>query len=208
MTDREYLQDRFNLYIKELKKFDIWTIDQMKHYLHISYKTIQQLISNDILYDFKISRCRFFSIYNKNFSNQQILKSIMKIDNYYRVHYDSIPNFKFDSKLESKQLIAKNIQKVGFQNDEHNCIYYNLYSIDKVTSLKDFMKIEKLLIEIFENTFESEHCFIMINIHNSDRLELEKYLENSPKLAPFLISKSILYSIIEINYIHFDYLKL
>lgn len=200
MTDKQYYKERFNLQLRELSRFPVWTRDQIKVYLHLSNDTLINLEKENIIYKFNISRCTFYSIKNKKYTNNIIIKSILEIDSYYRVHYDEIANFRFDDKLEDKSLISRNVKKIG-TNEKID--YFSIFNINPETK---FEKIIDLMIDI-EN-LNDKPCLIMIYVYNVDKQKLTDYIEENYKIIPYLMEGRLEYLIIECDYPHFKYLQL
>ena len=198
MTDKQYYKERFNLQLKELNKFPVWTRNQIKSYLHLCNDTLINLEKENIIYKFNISRCVFYSTKNKTYTNSSIIKSIMEIDSNYRVHYDDIDGFKFDSNLDDKSLAGKNVKKVG-TNGKVN--YFSIFNINP--SVK-FDNITNLMEDIENRT--DKPVIIMLYVYNLDSEKLKEYIEE--RLVTYLMSGRMEYLIINVSYPHLNYLHL
>lgn len=200
MTDKQYYKNKYQLQLSDMSKFPVWTLQQITYYLHISNDTVTLLVNENIINKFNISRCTFYSLKDKQYTNQTIIKSIMQIDSYYRVHWFDLDNFQIDNKIEDKSLISRNVQKMGTNG---NINYFNIYNINPATK---FDKIIDLMIDI-ENLTD-KRPIILIFVHDVNSKTLEDYIEDNNRIIPYLISGRLEYKIVDVNYPHFKYLQL
>lgn len=73
-------EDRKKIYTEHLdalSEFPVWTIDQIKEFLHLDFDTVQKFVAAKWLYKFNVGRCTFYSCNNKKFTNQAIIKSVI-----------------------------------------------------------------------------------------------------------------------------------
>lgn len=207
MTDYEYYRDKFNAHIECLSKFPVWTYDQIRGYTHLHYDTIQKLVNLRILYKFNIGRLTFYSLHNRQYTNQSIVKSILRIDTYFRTHYRDLDGFIFDNRLDNKSLFSKNVEKIGYISGGSFLVnYYNIYSIHPTSSVKDYKRIEKLLIDVYTAS-GSDYVQIGIVCYDSDINALEEYLEASGTLIPYTMTNAITYYFVNVNYPHLSQLS-
>lgn len=200
MTDKEYYKNKYYLQLKEMSRFPVWTINQIERFLKISHHTVPKLVNENIIYTFNIDKCKFYTVKNKTYTNNIIIKSIMDIDSAYRVDYSDIANFRYDSSLDEKSLISRNVKKIG-TNGKVN--YFNIYNVNSSTR---FDKIVDLMIDI-ENLTDKPPI-IMIYTYNVDTEELKQYIENNFKIIVYLMSGRLEYIIVDVDYPHFKYLQL
>lgn len=205
MTEREFLEDKYKLHLYYINKNEIWTLEQLKKYIHIDYNTIQKFVSEGLLYKFNINKVTFYGLKNKYYSNQQIIKSMMMIESNFHVRYDLLPKFKRYSTLEDKSLLSRNVRMIGHSGI---CDYYDLYYLQKCNTQKDYDRIIQTLIDIQNNNSDSDYICCLIFVRDCDTEELQEYLDNSDKLICYRMSKFINYKIYNVSYPHFKYLKL
>lgn len=186
MTDYEYYIDKYKDKIELIDKFDCWTMEQLKEFLHIDFDTVQKFVDEGILYKFKVSKVCFYSSHKPYFSNKLIRKSILLIDKKYKMTY--VPHedkeyikFKIDDSLTLKN--------VFFEFKLYDCYYYSVILSDGIN--QNFKRYEKLIEEIYLHN-PTEKIHITFVVQDVGRYEqLEKYLESSSILLPHYIVNNI-----------------
>lgn len=190
-----------------LSKFPVWTLDQIKEYLHLDYDTVQKFVSVNWLYKFNVGRCTFYSCNNKKFTNQAIIKSIMMIDTNYIIDYSKYEKWiHYGSTLENKSLIAKGVHQVGYIDYSRRINLYHIY-VYQVLTRKEYEKLAKMLIDI-HNESDSDHIHVMFILRDDRIDELNTYLDEYPNLVAYKMGKYIEYQIGYVYRPHFNYLKL
>lgn len=208
MTKTSLFKDKYNLQLESMKNFPVWTREQITGYLHISNETIYKLKELGFIHSFKVSRQNLYSLKDKFYTNDTIIKSILSIDSYFRIHYDEIEFFKRKNDLTDKSIISRNVKMVGTQCiGDRTCNYYDYYSINPICTKKDFIKVEKLLLDL-NCSSNSDKIYLSIICYNSDYIGLKDYLDNSDKLMPYYMTKEINYILVPVSYPCFSYIKL
>ena len=117
-------EDRKKIYtehLETLSEFPVWTIDQIKQFLHLDFDTVQKFVAAKWLYKFNVGRCTFYSCNNKKFTNQAIIKSIMMIDTHYYVDYSQYEEWlRYGSTLENKSLLARGVRHIGYMDNSYH----------------------------------------------------------------------------------------
>ena len=200
-------KERYEKQLQALDEFPIWTIEQIKEYLHMDFDTIQKMVEAKWLYKFSVSRCTFYSVSNKKFTNQAIIKSILSIDAMYQLDYNKFDGWLVrDDSLYDKSLISRGVKRIGYLDDDNR---FNLYQVivPQILTEKDFTKMAKLLIDIHNNN-ESDYIQVVFVVRNTDTSALEAYLEEQDQLIPYFMAGYIKFQVFSFYRSHFDYLKL
>jgi len=147
MNDEKlYLKTKYNLQLSELEKYPVWVLEQLQEYLHLSWDTVQSLVSNGLLYEFKISRCKFYSSKDKTYTNKIIRKSVLNIDVDYKLTSGS---YVLDSIPDDKSLIARNVKRLGYMDFEGRKTDFYVCGITyPLNNINAYKRFEKLLIDI------------------------------------------------------------
>ena len=200
-------KERYEKQLQALDEFPIWTIEQIKEYLHMDFDTVQKMVDEKWLYKFSVSRCTFYSVANKKFTNQAIIKSILSIDAMYQLDYSKFDGWLVrNDSLYDKSLISRGVRRIGYLDDENR---FNLYQVivPQILTEKDFPKMAKLLIDIHNNN-ESDYIQVVFVVRNDDPSPLEAYLEEQDQLIPYVMAGYIKFQAFSFYRSHFDYLKL
>lgn len=200
-------KERYEKQLQALDEFPIWTIEQIKEYLHMDFDTVQKMVEAKWLYKFSVSRCTFYSVSNKKFTNQAIIKSILSIDAMYQLNYSKFDGWLVrDDSLYDKSLISRGVKRIGYLDDDNR---FNLYQVivPQILTEKDFSKMAKLLIDIHNNN-ESDYIQVVFVVRNNDTSALEAYLEEQDQLIPYFMAGYIKFQAFSFYRSHFDYLKL
>ena len=156
--EKQYLKDKYKYQLSEINRFPVWTLEQLKDYLHICWDTVQLMVANDLLYDFKYSCCKFYSPNNKYYTGKMIRKSVLNIDSY----YNFVTRFNPNLKIDDKSLIARNVKRLGNSyNDGRLTDYYSCaldYPLDSIDSYK---RLVKLLVDI-QAYSELEYVYVYV----------------------------------------------
>lgn len=207
MTDYEYYRDKYYIHLEYLSKFPVWTRQHIESILHIEYRCLQKLVNVKLLYKFNVGRFTFYTVHNKHFTNQSIVKSILRIDSYFRTRYGDINDLVYDNKLDNNSLVSSNVEKIGYTN-RNNYItgFYSIYNIRPVLTVKDFKKIEKLLIDIYTAS-GCDFVNVGVVVYNTNIKALEDYLESSGELLTYKMCSNIDYYIVNVDSPHLEYLS-
>lgn len=200
INEKERLQKKYCSQLCELRKFNVWTLEQIKDNLHIDHSTVNKFIDNGLLYDFKISRCRFFTTRNDYFTNSSIIKSILDVDLNYLIKNNLEPCIP----ISDKTLISRNVSKLGYFDEVS---YYSVSHLYPINTIKEYMKIEKLLIDI-QALADTDSVSVFITFPEIDGDGLKQYLLNSPTFIPYLTAKLIDVRFIANEHKCFKYVKI
>ena len=198
--EKESLQRKYCSQLTALRKFNVWTLEQIKGNLHIDHSTVKKFVANELLYEFKISRCSFYSSRNEYYTNSAIIKSILDIDLNYLIKNNLEPCVP----VSDKTLISRNVTKLGYLD---GVSYYSVSYLYPLVTTKDFMKIEKLLIDI-QAYADTDSVSVFITFPEVDSEELKKYLLNSSKIIPYLTANLINVRFIANEHKCFKYVKM
>ena len=203
-------EDRKKIYTEHLdalSEFPIWTIDQIKEFLHLDFDTVQKFVAAKWLYKFNVGRCTFYSCNNKKFTNQAIIKSVMMIDTHYYINYSKYDEWlRYGSTLENKSLRARGVKHIGYMDNSYHTNLYQVFVSQRLTP-KEYPKLAKLLIDI-HNESDSDRIHVFIITRDGNTQEFEDFLEEYPQLVCYRVGQYIEYQIACISRPHFDYLKL
>lgn len=204
--DFEKLKQKYENKLEALAAFPVWTVEQIKEILNLDFNTIQRFVTAGWLCKFTVSRCTFYSTEKKQYNNQTIIKTVMSIDAHYYVTFNCYADIlRLDSTLDDKSLIARNVKKIGWLDNERQFHLYHALMIYPM-SAKDFAKVEKLLIDIHNNN-PSDYIFVAILIHDTDAAALAEFLENSEKLLLYRMCNYICYKVIPLQRSCYKYLR-
>ena len=194
-------------HLEILSEFPVWTIDQIKQFLHLDFDTVQKFVAAKWLYKFNVGRCTFYSCNNKKFTNQAIIKSIMMIDTHYYVDYSQYEEWlRYGSTLENKSLLARGVRHIGYMDNSYHTNIYQVFVPQHLTP-KEYPKLAKLLIDI-HNESDSDRIHVFIITRDGDLQEFKDYLEEYPQLVCYRVGGYIEYQVGCVPRPHFDYLKL
>lgn len=206
-----FFGDKKSCYAKHLDalaQYPVWTIDQIKEFLHLDFDTVQKFVDVRWLYKFNVGRCTFYSCNNKKFTNQAIIKSIMMIDaNYYFLDYSRYAEWlSYGSTLENKSLIARGVRHFGYMGSPYDINLYQIYVAQHLTQ-KEYPKLAQMLISIHDES-NSERIHVYIITRDGNIEEFEEYLDDYSQLVGYRMSGYIKYQIGRVSRPCFDYLKL
>lgn len=173
----------------------------------MDFDTVQKMVEAKGLYKFSVSRCTFYSVSNKKFTNQAIIRSILSIDAMYQLNYSKFDGWLVrDDSLYDKSLISRGVKRIGYLDDDNR---FNLYQVivPQILTDKDFSKMAKLLIDIHNNN-ESDYIQVVFVVRNDDTSPLKAYLEEQDQLIPYVMAGYIKFQAFSFYRSHFDYLKL
>ena len=205
--DKNYLLKKYNTEIVNIKLFPVWTREQIKKFLHISNDTIQDLSDVGILKTFFIGKVKLYSYYDTDYSNEKILKSIMRIDSFYRLTYDYDVCVR-DSDLDNKSLIARNVEMTHMANDAYKMHYYDLYLLNSISSVSQCKKVSKTVNDVFYNCPVN---YVLVNVFvpaGSNVEMLKNEIENNPDFITINIEYYLYFNIIEVKNTAFSYIKI
>lgn len=164
-------EDRKKIYTEHLdalSEFPVWTIDQIKEFLHLDFDTVQKFVAAKWLYKFNVGRCTFYSCNNKKFTNQAIIKSVMMIDTHYYINEKVINKSEHIGILywldEDEKKFVKDFE------DEHNAVVYHI--------VKTITTIGCMLSVFYVSDDESEWESDREDIENGEQLCYVKNIDN------------------------------
>ena len=202
-SKEEQLQKRKD----DIAKFPVWTLEQLKQYLHIDYDTIQKYVRNKELFKFSVGRCTYYSSKNKKYTNAAIIKSILMIDAEYLIDYSKCTVFPPAEPLEEKSLIARGVRYLGSMGTNVRWDLYQIIVTQKITE-KDYEKMIKLLIDVHNNNSESDYIHVVFVAPETDFAAFDNYLREAPQLVPYFMCNYMLVQYLPCERPHFKYLKI
>lgn len=202
-TKEEQLQKRK----EDIAKFPVWTLEQLKEFMHIDYDTIQKYVRNKELFKFSVGRCTYYSSKNKKYSNANIVKSILMIDAEYQIDYKNFTIYPPAVPFEEKSLIARGVRYLGHIGTSVRWDMYQIFVTQKITE-KDYEKMIKLLIDIHNNNSESDYIHVVIVAPESDFIALGNYLKEASQLVPYFMCNYMMVQYFQSVRPHFKYLKI
>ena len=144
MTEKEYLINKYSMQLAQLQQHEIWTLDFIKRYVHIDHSTVEKYVDNGLLYSFKVSRCKFYSPHDRNFTNVQIRKECLKTG--LTLKYD-FSSFRKDNISLDPSLIARNVDFFGYTIvGDKNVFCYGIYYYRDLLTNQELRRLEKSLI--------------------------------------------------------------
>ena len=203
------LEEKYSTHLAALAEHPVWLMPQIKSFLHLDFDTVQKFVDAKLLYKFNVGRCSFYSRANKKYTNLAILKSCMAIDVTYRMDYSKYEEYlNLDNTLDDKSLIARNVRAYGWLDLPHRYYLYHVVCPQPIKTVKDFQKIEKLLLDIHAATLKSNYISVVFFVRDTDIDALTNYLNETRMLALYRVCDYILYRFIPDDRPHFNYLKI
>lgn len=203
------LEEKYQNQLAALAEFPVWLMQQIKSFLHLDFDTVQKFVDAKLLYKFNVGRCTFYSTANKKYTNLAILKSCMTIDITYRMDYSKYEEvLHLDNTLEDKSLISRNVRTVGWLDLPHRYYLYHVVCPQPIRTVKDFQKIEKLLLDIHAANLKSDYISVVFFVRGTDIDALTDYLNKTRMLELYRVCDYILYRFISDDRPNFNYLKI
>lgn len=203
------LEEKYQNQLAALAEFPVWLVQQIKSFLHLDFDTVQKFVDAKLLYKFNVGRCTFYSTANKKYTNLAILKSCMTIDITYRMDYSKYEEvLHLDNTLEDKSLISRNVRAVGWLDLPHRYYLYHVVCPQPIRTVKDFQKIEKLLLDIHAANLKSDYISVVFFVRGTDIDALTDYLNKTRMLELYRVCDYILYRFISDDRPNFNYLKI
>lgn len=207
--DAMTLEEKYQNQLAALAEFPVWLMQQIKSFLHLDFDTVQKFVDAKLLYKFNVGRCTFYSTANKKYTNLAILKSCMTIDITYRMDYSKYEEvLHLDNTLEDKSLISRNVRAVGWLDMPRRYYLYHVVCPQPIKTVKDFQKIEKLLLDIHAANLKSDYISVVFFVRGTDIDALTDYLNKTRMLELYRVCDYILYRFISDDRPNFNYLKI
>ncbi len=203
------LEEKYQNQLAALAEFPVWLMQQIKSFLHLDFDTVQKFVDAKLLYKFNVGRCTFYSTANKKYTNLAILKSCMTIDITYRMDYSKYEEvLHLDNTLEDKSLISRNVRAVGWLDMPRRYYLYHVVCPQPIKTVKDFQKIEKLLLDIHAANLKSDYISVVFFVRGTDIDALTDYLNKTRMLELYRVCDYILYRFVPDDRPNFNYLKI